>query len=109
VDVFACRQKEGLRLKIFFLVNIIKLLIMDNSTPSSEQQDKNQEKQTPHELVKKHLSDPNHEITEDEMEKLETKPEADPELEKKEKEKLDELKNETGKHPINPYDILDNQ
>jgi hypothetical protein len=82
---------------------------MENNNLSANEPNKNQDKQTPDDLVKKHLSDPTHKITEEEMENLETKPEADPDFEKKEKDKLEELKNEVGKHPLNPYDILDNE
>ncbi len=63
---------------------------------------------TPHELFNKHMADPHHQFTEEEIKNLETKPEADPEFEKKEKIKLDELTNEMGTHPLNPYEILDN-
>ena len=61
---------------------------------------------TPKELTRKHLKDPKHIISDEEMKNLKTNPEADKELHQKEEGKLDELKNETGKHPPNPYDIL---
>lgn len=82
---------------------------MEDNNSSTNEQKQNQDKQTPHDLFKKHLSDPSHNLTEEEMKNLETKPEADPDFERKEKEKLDELTKEIGKHPLNPYDILDNE
>ena len=81
---------------------------MENNNFSAEP-NKDPQKQTPQELVKKHLSDPAHKISEEEMENLDTKPEDDPDFEKKEKDKLDELKNEIGKHPLNPYDIINHE
>lgn len=79
---------------------------MQNENQSNKKTAENDESLTPKELTKKHLEDPKHIISEEEMKSLKTDPDADKELDQKEEEKLNELKNETGKRPPNPYDIL---
>lgn len=65
-----------------------------------------QKKLTPKELIEKELKEPNHHITDEELKNLKVGADADEDIEKKEQEKLDEIKSETGKKPPNPYSIL---
>ena len=65
-----------------------------------------QKKLTPKELMEKKLKGPNHHISDEELKNLKAGADADEDIEKKEQEKFNEIKSETGKKPPNPYSIL---
>ena len=77
----------------------------------SSKEEKNQKKRlTPRELVNKIIEDPNHIITNDDIKNLKTGPKAEskPERKKQSRNKLDELKSNSGDDKlINPYEVLD--
>lgn len=64
-------------------------------------------KLTPRQLIHKHIQDPEHHITDEELKNLKIGPEADENIEKEVTEKLEEIKKEKGKDFPNPYKILD--
>ncbi|MEP6582855.1 MAG: hypothetical protein ABJA90_01260 [Ginsengibacter sp.] len=66
-----------------------------------------QKKLTPREFTNKHIANPAHKITDEDFENLKIGPDADADIEKKEKEKLKEIKKEKGGNSPNAYLILD--
>ncbi len=79
---------------------------MKDENNKAGEEPKNVKHLTPKELMKKHIANPDDVISDKEMKILDVDPEADKDLHKAEEEKLEELKNETRKHPPNPYDVL---
>ena len=69
--------------------------------------DNSNEALTPAELIKKHMSNPNHKITEDEMKNLKIGNDAEDEKELTRKIQEKEAEDNCHHHENNTYDILD--
>jgi len=81
------------------------------TSPESPKKEINDEKLTPEELMKKHLTDPNHVITDDEFAKLKVGIDAEDETEinKEVEEKSEERENPQRGHAVpDTYGIIDN-
>lgn len=77
---------------------------MEKTNPASQEEKSKDEQLTPHELLEKHLKDPNHAVTDEELKNLKvgSTPE-DTDVLKETKTKEDELRHHS---PPNPYDVL---
>ena len=76
------------------------------SEASNPKKVSSKKKLTPRELLNKRIENPDYHITNEDMKNQKIGADAEENIEEEEKEKFDELKNETGKKPPNPYDIL---
>ena len=68
-----------------------------------------QEKLTPEEFINEHLQNPQSHINKEDIKNLKIGLDTDKNLEKKEEEKLEEIKNGISKNPPGPYSILDEE
>lgn len=76
---------------------------MEKTNPASQEEKSKDEQLTPHELLEKHLKDPNHTVTDDELKKLKVgSTSEDTDVLKETKTKEDERHDS----PPNPYDVL---
>ena len=74
---------------------------------SVRENENGEEHLTPHQLVNKHMENPEHEISAEEIKNLRIWPDVDEDITEKEKQKEEELENETKQQPPNPLNILD--
>ena len=82
---------------------------MEKSNPSSDEETKKDESLTPAELMKKHMKDPNHVVTEDELRKVKVGDDGEDvkQIEKEVDAKKDELDHLPHNDDLpNPFSIL---
>jgi hypothetical protein len=82
----------------------------ESNQPTPGKQTNDDQSLTPKELVKKHMEDPAHVVTDEELKKVKVGDDAvsETELENEAEEKSDEITNEDGRDDDvpNPYDVL---
>lgn len=82
---------------------------MQNDNPSSKEETKREESLTPAQLIKKHMQDPKHVVTDDELKKVKVGNDAEDEkkVSKETNAKKEELDNLPHNDSLpNPYSIL---